>query len=134
MNHEEKLALINYRLDRARESLKAAHLMFENALYIPAINRIYYSMFYAVQALLILRESTFSKHGQVKGFFNREFVKTGIFPKEFGRLFNAAFEYRQKFDYVDLITPESGLISEYLAKAEIFIDKLSGFIHEKLSG
>ena len=134
MNHEEKLALINYRLDRARESLKAAHLMFENALYIPAINRIYYSMFYAVQALLILRESTFSRHGQVKGFFNREFVKTGIFPKEFGRLFNAAFEYRQKFDYVDLITPESGLISEYLAKAETFIDKLSGFIHEKLSG
>jgi len=38
--------------------------MFENEMYIPVINRIYYS----IQALLIISESNFSKHGQVKGF------------------------------------------------------------------
>ena len=93
MNHEEKTALIHYRLDRSRESLKAADLMIENDFHASAMNRIYYSMFYAVQALLILKGSTFSKHGQVKGFFNREFIKTSIFPKEFGRLFNIVFEH-----------------------------------------
>ena len=129
MKTDEKIALINYRLDRSRESLKAAYLMFENDLCVSAMNRIYYSMFYAVQALLILKGSTFSKHGQVKGFFNREFIKKEIFPKEFGRLFNNAFEYRQKFDYVDLITPDSALISDYLGKADTFIDELSRYIH-----
>jgi uncharacterized protein (UPF0332 family) len=127
LTKEEKITLIKYRLDRSHESLKAAELMLENKLYIPAMNRIYYSMFYAVHALLILKESAFSKHGQVKGFFNREFIKTGIFPKEFGKLFNTVFEYRQKFDYVDLIIPEKEFISDYISEANIFINTLSEF-------
>ena len=132
MTKEEKVILIKYRLERADESLEAARLMFENNLYIPAMNRIYYSMFYAVQALLILKESSFSKHGQVKGFFNKEFIKAGVFPKEFGKLYNAAFEYRQKFDYVDLIIPEEQLISDYITKAKSFIEKLSEYIREQI--
>ena len=132
MTKNEKITLVNYRLERANESLKAARLMLENNLFIPAMNRIYYSMFYAVQALIILKESTFSKHGQVKGFFNKEFIKTGVFPIEFGKLYNAAFEYRQKFDYVDLIIPEKQLIFDYITKANNFIEKLSEYIREQL--
>lgn len=65
--------------------------MFENQLLILAMNSIYYSMFYSVQALLVLDEKAFSKHGQVKAYFNKEFIKTGILPKEYGKLFNAVF-------------------------------------------
>ena len=133
MTQEEKITLLHYRLERANESLKAAQLMLEHDLYIPAMNRIYYSMFYAVQALLILNESAFSKHGQVKGFFNREYIKTGIFPKTFGNLFNSVFEYRQKFDYVDLLIPEEKLISDYIIEADVFITKISEFIQENLA-
>lgn len=89
-------------------------------------------MFYAVQALLVLKESAFSKHGQVKGFFNKEYIKAGVFPKEFGKLYNAAFEYRQKFDYVDLIIPEEQLISDYIQKAKPFIEELSKYILKQL--
>ncbi|MHB9031284.1 MAG: HEPN domain-containing protein, partial [Candidatus Latescibacterota bacterium] len=102
-------------------------------LLIPAMNRIYYSMFYSVQALLVLRESTFSKHGQVKGFFNREYINTGIFQKNFGRTFNAVFEYRQKFDYIDLIIPEESLITDYIHEAKRFNDEISKFLKTKLS-
>lgn len=133
MTKEEKSTLIRYRLERADESLRAAQLMLENKLYIPAMNRIYYSMFYAVLALLVLSESAFSKHGQVKGFFNREFIKTGVFAKDFGKLFNTVFEYRQKFDYVDLITPEEELISDYIIEAKQFIEEISKYLEEKLA-
>ena len=132
MSRDEQKTLINYRLERAHESIKAAELMQENSMYIPAMNRIYYSMFYAVQALLILKKSSFSKHGQVKEFFNKEFIKTGVFPKEVGRLFNTVFEYRQKFDYVDLIIPSKELISDYVAKAKYFIETLSAYIREHI--
>ena len=133
MTNEEKQALVKYRLERANESIKAAQLLFENALLIPAMNRIYYSMFYSVQALLVLDEKAFSKHGQVKAYFNKEFIKSGIFPKEFGKLFNAVFEYRQKFDYVDLLMPEEKLISDYIVEARKFIDQISSFLDEKLA-
>jgi uncharacterized protein (UPF0332 family) len=132
LTKEEKQTLITYRLERANESVKAAQLLFENKLFIPAMNRIYYSMFYSVQALLILNEKAFSKHGQVKGYFNREFIKTGVFPKEFGIVFNAVFEYRQKFDYVDLLVPEKELISDYIAEAEKFIAKISSYLKDEL--
>ncbi len=124
---------MKYRLERADESLRAARLLLENRLFIPAMNRIYYSMFYSVQALLVLDEKAFSKHGQVKGYFNKEYIKSGIFPKEFGKLFNAVFEYRQKFDYVDLLLPEEELISDYLVEAQRFIDQISSFLNDKLS-
>jgi uncharacterized protein (UPF0332 family) len=85
-------------------------------------------MFYAVQALVVFNEKMFAKHGQVKGYFNKEFVKSGIFPKEFGQLFNTVFEYRQKFDYVDLVTPDKDMIGHYILEAKNFIDKIVGYI------
>ncbi len=101
-------------------------------MYIPAMNRIYYAMFYAVQSLIVLSETVFSKHSQVKGYFNKAYIKTGILPKEFGRLYNIVFEYRQKFDYVDLITPNEKLISDYIGKADNFIEKITSFIQSQL--
>lgn len=133
MNKADKLTLINYRLERAGESMEAAKLMLQNSLLIPAMNRIYYSMFYAVQALLILDEKAFGKHGQVKGYFNKEYIKGGLFPKEFGKLYNAVFEYRQKFDYVDLSMPEEELIADYILKAENFVNYICTFLNKKLA-
>ena len=121
MTPEDRDAIIAYRLERAMESLQAACLLRDNAMLIPAMNRIYYAMFYAVQALLARDEAVFSKHGQVKGFFNRNYIKTKIFSIETGRLYNMAFEYRQKFDYVDMSMPEKSLIDTYIQDAQFFI-------------
>lgn len=133
MKIEEKIVLIKYRLERAKESIKAAQLLYENKLYIPAMNRIYYSMFYAVQAILALNGKSFSKHSQVKSYFNKEFIKSGIFFKELGKLFNIVFEYRQKFDYVDMIIPDEELISDYIIEAKKFIDTISAYLENEIS-
>jgi len=131
MKNEYRQTLINYRLERSKESLKAAKILLENNMLTSAMNRIYYSMFYSVQALLLLHETSFLKHGQVKGYFNREFINKGIFPKDFGRLYNKVFEYRQKFDYIDLVMPESEMISENIDSAENFIEKIEKYIKKE---
>ena len=94
MNDDAKNALISYRMEKAVESVEAAQLMLDNAMLTSAMNRIYYAMFYAVQAVLITNDACFSKHGQVKGYFNKEFVRKGIFPVHLGKIYNKAFEYR----------------------------------------
>lgn len=108
MKQEDTEALISYRMQRAEESLRAAEIMSEKDMFSFAMNRIYYSMFYAVQAALILKGVSFSKHGQVKAYLNRELVKTGIIPISLGRIYNKAFEYRQKFDLCRLRGTGSG--------------------------
>lgn len=131
MKAEASPALISYRLERAGESLRAAKIMLENGMLTFSMNRVYYAMFYSVQALLVSRKVSFSKHGQVKAYFNREMVKTGIFPTEMGRLYNKAFEYRQKFDYIDFSSPDREIVSEYLEKAIYFVSNIQEYLHQK---
>jgi hypothetical protein len=115
-------------MERSRESIRAAEIMLENEMFAISMNRVYYSMFYAVQALLVLYKVSFSKHGQVKGYFNRELIKTGIFSVDMGKLYNKVFEYRQKFDYVDFAVPDRDMVSEYIEKAREFHAKINEYI------
>lgn len=121
-------ALISYRMERSGESIRAAEIMLENEMLIISMNRVYYSMFYAVQALLVLHNVSFSKHGQVKGYFNRELIKAGIFSVEMGKLYNKVFEYRQKFDYVDFASPDREMVFEYIEKAKEFHSTIKNYI------
>ena len=131
MRAEDSQALIAYRLQRAEESLQAAEIMHHNQMFTFAMNRIYYAMFYAVQAALVLSGISFSKHGQVKAYLNRELIKTGILPIELGRLYNKAFEYRQKFDYVDFAQADREMVVAYLKDAREFVAAIAIYIHKK---
>ncbi len=95
------------------------------------MNRIYYSMFYAVQSLLASDGVSFSKHGQVKGYFNRKWIKSRKFPKALGQLYNKAFEYRQKFVYVDFAAPNRDVVTEYIQKANEFYNEIDEFLRKE---
>jgi hypothetical protein len=117
-------------MQRAEESLQAAEIMLQSQMLTFAMNRIYYAMFYAIQAVLVLHGVSFSKHGQVKAFLNRELVKTGFLPVKMGRLYNKAFEYRQKFDYVDFAEPDQEMVVTYLGDARRFVAAIHEYIRK----
>lgn len=131
MNDDAKNALITYRMERAAESLEAARLMRDNGMLTSAMNRIYYAMFYAVQAVLITKDASFSKHGQVKGYFNKEFVHKCLFSVQMGKIYNKAFEYRQKFDYVDFEVPTTDMLDEFVEHAKDFIGEVRLFLERE---
>jgi uncharacterized protein (UPF0332 family) len=54
----------------------------ESATTEPTVNKIHYSMFYAVNAVLILKGIFAFKHSGVIANFNKEFVKKGLIEKE----------------------------------------------------
>ena len=55
MIDEHTKVLIEHRLEKSEDALRAAQYMLEQGLLIFSMNRIYYSMYYAVQALLALK-------------------------------------------------------------------------------
>ena len=61
MTDEHAKALVEHRLQKAEDALRAAQYMYEQSMLIFAMNRIYYSMYYAVQALLAIKGKSFSK-------------------------------------------------------------------------
>ncbi len=100
----DKRALIEYRLERSREALRDAHLMFDqNGSPAGVINRAYYAMFYAALAMLMTIDKGSSKHQGVIALFDQNFIKPGIFPREMGKELHRVFALRQIGDYRDLL-------------------------------
>lgn len=77
--------LASYKLDRAREELDTARLLFENKKLKSANNRAYYSIYYALTAVMCLEPIAFKKHKDTIAYFNKNYVHTGVFPSEVGR-------------------------------------------------
>jgi len=86
--------LIKYRLEKSKETLQDARVLFEKASLSSAVNRIYYAMFYAVSGLLLSNDLSSSKHSGVRSLFNKEFVNKGLFDKELGKFYSKIFEER----------------------------------------
>lgn len=98
----ELSALVRYRLSQSRDALRAADKLLESELWRDAINRCYYVQFYSVLALLALKGLGSSKHSGVISLFDREFVKTGLFPKELSLALHGMFDLRQEADYEEM--------------------------------
>jgi uncharacterized protein (UPF0332 family) len=86
-------------LAKAAQSISAAELLLKDDYIDFSASRTYYAMFYAVEALLLSREHSFSKHSAVISAFGKEFVKSGIFDRRFHRYILNAFDLRNAGDY-----------------------------------
>jgi uncharacterized protein (UPF0332 family) len=86
-------------LDKSLQSIRAAELLLNEGYSSFAASRAYYSMFYAVEALLLSRELSFSRHSGVMAAFGKVFVKTGAFDSRFHRYLLHAFKLRNAGDY-----------------------------------
>lgn len=98
----DKDDLVKYRLERAKETLEDAQLLIESKRWNSAINRLYYSAFYAVIALLLNENHKTTTHNGVKSIFSEQFIKKNIISQEFGKRYSQLFTWRQKGDYADL--------------------------------
>lgn len=85
--------------DKSEQSIAAATLLLNDGYVDFAASRAYYAMFYAVEALLLSREMTFSKHSSVIAAFGKDFAKTGIVDARFHRAILNAFDLRNAGDY-----------------------------------
>lgn len=87
-----KKDLVLYRLYTARSDLRSARILLEAEEYRGANNRAYYGILHAVNAIHALNEKNYKRHKEAIGIFNKDYVKTGIFPREIGRKIGQAEE------------------------------------------
>ncbi|MBR2618067.1 MAG: HEPN domain-containing protein [Paludibacteraceae bacterium] len=122
---ESKIALINYRTERAYETLNEAQYNADGGFYVAAINRMYYACYYAVIALLLKYEISAQTHSGVRSMLGLHFVSKGIVSKEDGKTFNDLFEKRHSGDYDDFVICDQEMVDNLLPKAKHFIDAIS---------
>jgi uncharacterized protein (UPF0332 family) len=131
---EDREALARYRIDRALETLEEAKLLFNGEKYVGVINRIYYAMFYAINALLIIEGYSSNKHSGVISLFNKHFVKTGRVSKGAGRFFQEMFVSRSKGDYRDFKRFTKDEAKSAMDRCAKYLEELKEIVEKKLGG
>ena len=124
LNDEERVTLIKYRIDQAEETIKDVQLLIENNRLRSAVNRIYYGMFYSLLALGLANEFETSKHTQVIGWFNKNFVHKGLIDVKFGQMINKAFNRRTKGDYDTFVEFKEETVLEMFEDMKDFITEI----------
>ncbi len=128
MTDPDIAALIAYRREQARRTLRQAKLLAEAIEWDGAINRAYYAMFYAALALLLTKGLGASKHSGVLALVDREFVHSGVLSAEMSQALRRAFNARQKSDYSELKPATEEQALRILSDAEDFIDAVSSLL------
>lgn len=107
MTPEERNEYVKYRIESAYKTVDAAKVLAEKGYWNSAVNRLYYAVFYAVNALLVLNDIETKSHSATKSKFSLHFVKTGRFDKKYGKLLAELYDWRQKGDYENIFDYDS---------------------------
>lgn len=116
-----KKDLCLHRIQTAKENVRSAKILFDAREYKGANNRAYYSVFHAINAIHALTGKAYKRHKDAIANFNKDYIKTGIFPREIGRKVGEAEEIRHASDYDDFYIASREETERQIAMAEEFI-------------
>lgn len=115
-------------LAKAEESVAAATVLLRESAHGFSASRAYYGMFYAVEALLLSKGLSYSRHSAVVAAFGREFVKRGLFEPKWHQALHQAFQVRQVVDYEPLEHVSEATARRILGDAEGFVQAVRSFL------
>ena len=87
LNDEERRVMVSLEYEKAKSFLEQAEKIAAMDLWDVVANRLYYSIFHAVSALLIKDGHNVSTHKGTLVLFGQHYVKTGIFPADASKLY-----------------------------------------------
>lgn len=120
-----------YRLKTAEEDLDAAKKLFQDNSIRIANNRAYYAIYHAVSAVHALDKKAYKRHKDAISNFNKDYIRTEIFPKEFGRRIVRAEEIRHNSDYSDFYIAKREDAEGLIGTAEELISLIKRYVCEE---
>lgn len=123
--------LVMYRLQTSKSDLKSAKILLAAEEYKGSNNRAYYSIFYAINAIHALNGKSYKRHKDAISNFNKDYVKTEIFPREMGRKIGEAEEIRHASDYDDFYIASLEEAQRQVAVADEFIQLVENYCMER---
>ena len=118
------------RTEKAHEAYEDIEILMASKRWNGAANRLYYAVFHAVNALFINDGLEAGRHKSSHSLFSLHYVKTGLLPVDYGRLYNNLQRLREKSDYncfFDVSEQDIGggisIASDFIEAIEQLIDK-----------
>ena len=129
-----KKDLVLYRIETAKSDAKSAKILMEAKEYRGANNRAYYGIYHAISAIHALDERAYKRHKDALANFNKDYVKTEIFPRSLGKRIAEAEEIHHASDYDDFYIATKVEAAEQLETARMVIEVIEEYLQEKFKG
>jgi len=124
--------LASFLMHQARECLLSAEVEIAADLFKGSANRSYYAIFHAMQAVLAFERFNSKRHSGIISQFRKNYIKTGIFPIEFSKVIDSAFEVRNDSDYQGFYVVSKKKVEAQLENARAFLAAVEEYIAKKL--
>ncbi len=99
LSDEDRDQLIKYNIEKSKQAIEDVQFLIDSKKLYLAANRIYYGIFYMLSALALKHNFSTKNHGQLIGWFNKNFVKTSRVDKKYSNILRLSFELRSDADY-----------------------------------
>lgn len=130
LDDESLHALVMYRVQRSRETIREAELMLQEGFVNGALNRMYYAAYYVVIALLIQNGISTQTHAGAKQMLGLHFVLTEKLPIKISHIYSTLFEKRHSSDYDDFVVYDKEMVVSLFPRLIEFIDTIESLINE----
>lgn len=128
MNDAEKTAFINQKIKKAYELHHEAQEIFHLKFYNTAINRLYYSCFTIVSALLSKHNLPHKTHNGVRTLITQHFTSKNLLSVELTKFYFHLFDMRQEADYDIDTVYDSQTVKELLSQTMVFLKEVETLI------
>ena len=108
--------LVLYRLEVAKSDIKSAKILLDAGECRGANNRAYYGIYHAISAI----------------HFNKNYIKTEIFPRILGRKIAEAEEIRHASDYDDFYIATREEAEEQIDTAVELVEKIEEYVLKEM--
>ena len=128
LTNDERTTLVTLELKKARETFEEITILTTANKWSGAANRLYYAVFHAINALLIHDGHITNTHKGSHAVFNLNYIKTGILPIEYGRLYNQLQTMREESDYNCVYEVEGDELRERIEPAQKLIEEIERLV------
>ena len=129
MHYKNDLSM--YRLEKAKECLVGAKMLFDNNQYLGAANRANYCVFHSMRSVLALDGVDFKRHSAVIAYFRSNFIKTQKIEMRLSDIIEDVFELRTQSDYNDFFIVSKEEVKKQIENAEFFVAQVEAFLEKQ---
>ena len=129
LNDEERRTVVRLQIEKAHANFDQIPLLCEAGYWDNVANRLYYSLFHAVSALLINDGYNVGSHRGAVGAFGQHYVTTGVFSIEEGKHYSRLQGLREKADYNCTYNATEKDIAPKIEPTRHLIDKIEKHIY-----
>ena len=130
LKEEDRRILVKLELEKAEKTFRQVEVLQREKYWDTMANRLYYSLFHAVSALLINDQREVGSHKGAAIRFHQYYVKAGLFSEEEGSFYSQMETLREKSDYNCYFDVTEADIVSKVSIASSFIKKIKQYIAE----